>query len=84
MIELADVSKHLPRTVSVSTLRHWWKFGIRGVRLETTKIGLTPRYTTKAALSEFFAARAKQDEHNTHTAQRDADTRSKLVQAGLL
>lgn len=50
-----EAAKHIPGRPDASTVYRWWKRGIKGVRLETILIG-GRRYTSKEALTRFFAA----------------------------
>lgn len=59
-IPLAEAARRLPRLragrpVSPATLWRWASHGLRGVRLETVRVGGTTCTSTEA-LSRFFAA----------------------------
>src|SRR5216683_1533854 len=59
-IPFAEAARRLPllradRPVSPATLWRWASHGLRGVRLETVRVGGT-RCTSLEALSRFFAA----------------------------
>ena len=60
LIDLNDVPAQLPERVALSTVHGWWRYGSKGVHLETVKIART-RYTTRAALLEFFQQRAAKE-----------------------
>ena len=84
LIPLPDVPKLLPKPVSLTTLQRWWKYGIRGVRLETVKVAQT-RYTTKDALRRYFKERTQQDVHDDNRiVERSDERRQALIDAGLI
>jgi hypothetical protein len=62
VIPLSVVPKLLPRnadgkTVNMSTLWRWHRYGLGGVRLEIQKVGGRV-FTTRSALRRFIAARS--------------------------
>jgi hypothetical protein len=52
LLSLTDVAKSLPGRPHVSTLHRWRMRGIRGIKLETTKLG-GKRLTSREALQRF-------------------------------
>ena len=59
VVPFAEAARHLPRLragrpVSPATLWRWSSHGLRGVRLETVRVGGTTCTSTEA-LSRFFA-----------------------------
>lgn len=53
-IPLAEVAKQLPGRPHVSTLHRWTTKGVRGVKLETTRVG-SRVYVTQEAIERFLA-----------------------------
>lgn len=54
-LSLPQAAKELPGRPDASTLWRWSQRGVRGVRLETFKIG-SRLFTTRQALTRFIAA----------------------------
>lgn len=52
LLTLPEASRYLPGNPHVSTLHRWRIRGVRGVRLETVRIG-GRRFVSVAALAEF-------------------------------
>jgi hypothetical protein len=55
-ISLPQAARELPGKPDPSTLWRWTTRGVRGIRLETVRIGAGRIYTTRQALSRFVAA----------------------------
>jgi len=91
LVPIRDVPKHLPprptgKRVHISAVYRWLLRGIRGVRLESLKIGGTT-YTSKEALQR-FADRLTSPAHvsdtvpaTTLTRKRQIDRAAKQVEA---
>jgi hypothetical protein len=65
ILTFSQAAKRLPhlqrdRPIHTSTLWRWAKRGLRGIKLETTKVG-GPRVTSTEARLRFFAALANAD-----------------------
>lgn len=58
VIGLNDVPKELPERVSISTVWRWAERGIKGIRLETVRIG-RKKMTSRQAISRFIAATSR-------------------------
>jgi len=74
LVAVAEIPKHLPKRVHVSTCHRWYVRGIRGRKLETVLIG-GRRFTTREALHRFFKAISDSEAHQQDTepeATRDA------------
>ncbi|MFV0446641.1 MAG: hypothetical protein ACK5Q5_23975 [Planctomycetaceae bacterium] len=85
LIDLANISEHLPEPVSGTTVLNWWKNRFGDVRLETVKIA-RKRYTTRAALAEFFRQRTALDVKASAPteSERSPELTEQLRRAGLL
>ena len=85
LIDLKDVPDILLCGASMTTLRRWHRFGSNGVRLETVKVG-RKRYTTRAALAEFFQQRTAKEAPTPDPAQteRSPELTEQLREARLL
>ena len=53
LLQISDVSKHLPGKIHVASIWRWVNRGVRGVKLETVLIG-GRRYTSAEALQRFI------------------------------
>lgn len=81
LLSLREASRRLPsarsgKSVHVSTLYRWTTRGVRGVRLETVRIGGTV-FTSQEALQRFAAKLSSADEpnlRNTDSNERSAPT----------
>lgn len=63
LLSLADAAANLPslkdgRPIHVTTLWRWARYGLRGIKLETIKIGGRV-FTNRQSLQKFFADVAK-------------------------
>lgn len=58
LLTFKDAAKLLPGRPHFLTLHRWAKEGLRGVFLQTVLIG-NVRYTTRAAMNEFFTQSAQ-------------------------
>ncbi len=76
-ISFNAAAKFLPEGTRphLSTWWRWWRFGLRGIRLETVVIG-GRRYTTAAAVQRFAAAltRASVGAADAPQSERTTDT----------
>ena len=91
LVRISDVPKHLPprptgKRVHISAVYRWLLRGIRGVRLESLKIGGTT-YTSKEALQRFAdrltgpPADPDTTSATTLTRQKQIDRAAKQVEA---
>src|SRR4051812_48707200 len=68
LFTLTEVPEHVPkargRRIHTSTIWRWTKRGIRGVKLETIRIG-GRTYTSTEALSRFFLVLSQADPRPT-------------------
>lgn len=85
LIAMRHVPEMLTERVHAGTVHNWWRHGIGGVKLETIKIG-RKRFTTKAALAEFFRLRGADipKTPESEAPERSDDMASRLKAAGLL
>lgn len=87
LLTFAQAAERLPRhrqgkAVHVTTLWRWATHGLRGVRLETIKVGGCP-YTTRRALRDFFAALSATEEHRSTCARHASDEFNETVEREL-
>lgn len=85
LIWLNDVPKHIPAgRCSPAAVTGWARLGVNGVVLETVKIG-GRRYTTKAALADFFRACSQRDVAvRTQQEKRSQAMADRLAERGLV
>ena len=82
LVPIRDVPKHLPprptgKRVHVSAVYRWLLRGIRGIRLESLKIGGTT-YTSKEALQR-FADQLSSPTHESSTTPATTLTRKRQI-----
>ncbi len=77
LLSLADAAASLPslkdgQPIHVTTLWRWARYGLRGIKLETTKIGGRV-FTNRRALQVFFADVAKASSLRSSRPQQQLD-----------
>jgi hypothetical protein len=76
VVSLSEATKIVPprngKRVAFTTLLRWTQRGIRGVKLESLRVGGT-LCTSKEALQRFFAALSEQPQQATPSRQKRVD-----------
>jgi len=62
-IPLTGAAEHIRSRPSISTVRRWSRYGVRGVKLDTRLIG-GRRYTTIAAIDRFLERTAERQNNS--------------------
>ena len=81
-IRVSQIGEHLPFKPSPATRWRWALRGIRGVRLETLKIGRV-RYTSVEALHRFIAAVTESSQQSLHGREAESETRPESTERRL-
>ena len=82
LIDLTEATKCFPVKISRATLERWVRRGVRGVRLETVRIG-NRRFTSEQAIRRFLVAQQQTAPEQTRVAPKRNMSKKDIAAATL-
>ena len=78
LIPMSTAGKHVPpKGVNRSTVERWTRIGVKGIKLETVRVG-GRRYTTLGSIQKFLIAQQKTGEQGEPTTPKPSMTKAEI------